>query len=131
MPIYVYRCGCGLTFETLTAIDAAAPECPSCGGETRKIPAAAGLGGVADAGVAKEWMPQTWRGTYNGNREYVTGLRRQWEQRQRVEAKHPELAGDQRPVVAHEGRYHHEPLRAGDPPSRTTLPRNRNDSKHR
>jgi hypothetical protein len=37
-------------------------------------------------------MPQTWRGTYNGDRD-----------RQRLEAKHPELAGDQRPIIAHEG----------------------------
>jgi putative FmdB family regulatory protein len=124
MPIYVYRCECGLRFETLAPLGAQAPECPSCGGVTRKIPAAAGLGGQADAGLAKERMPQTWRGTYNGDREYVTGLRRQWEQRQRVEAKHPELAGDQRPIVAHEGRYHAKPLRAGDPPtSRDKSPR--------
>lgn len=60
-------------------------------------------------------MPQTWRGTYNGDREYVTGLRRQWDQRQRLEAKHPEPAGDQRPIIAHEGRFHGAPLRAGDP----------------
>ncbi len=60
-------------------------------------------------------MPQTWRGTYNGSKEYVTGLRRQWDRRQKLEAKHPELAGDQRPIIAHEGRYHDVPLRAGDP----------------
>jgi hypothetical protein len=60
-------------------------------------------------------MPQTWRGTYGGDREYVTGLQRQWERRQRLEEKHPELAGDQRPIIAHEGRYHAAPLRAGDP----------------
>jgi alcohol dehydrogenase class IV len=28
--------------------------------------------------------------------------------------KYPELRGDQRPVLAHEGRYHAKPLRAGD-----------------
>ena len=50
-------------------------------------------------------MPQTWMGTYRGDPEYVTGLRRQWEQRQRLEARYPELADDSRPVVAHEGRY--------------------------
>jgi putative FmdB family regulatory protein len=115
MPIYVYRCDCGLRFEQLTSFDAAPPGCPECGGATRKIPAGFSLGGRADAGLAKEQMPQTWRGTYDGNREYVTGLRRQWDRRQQLEAKHPELAGDQRPIIAHEGRYHGAPLRAGDP----------------
>jgi putative FmdB family regulatory protein len=115
MPIYEFKCGCGLRFERLTSFDAPAPSCPSCGGETRKVPAGFSLGGQADAGLSKEQMPQTWRGTYDGNREYVAGLQRQWERRQRLEAKHPELAGDQRPIVAHEGRYHGAPLRAGDP----------------
>ncbi|MDN5750187.1 MAG: zinc ribbon domain-containing protein [Pseudonocardia sp.] len=115
MPIYVFKCTCGLRFEHLASFDAAAPGCPGCGGATRKIPAGFSLGGQADAGLAKEQMPQTWRGTYNGSREYVTGMRRQWDRRQKLEAKHPELAGDQRPIIAHEGRYHDAPLRAGDP----------------
>ncbi|HVL83275.1 MAG TPA: zinc ribbon domain-containing protein [Pseudonocardia sp.] len=115
MPIYVYKCGCGLRFEHLTTVDAAAPGCPSCGGGTRKIPAGSSLGGKADAGLSKEQMPQTWRGLYHGDREYVTRMQRTWEQRQKLEAKHPELAGDQRPIIAHEGHYHDVPLRAGDP----------------
>ena len=115
MPIYEFKCGSGLRFERLMSFDAPAPGCPSCGGETRKVPSGLSLGGQADAGLSKERMPQTWRGTYEGNREYVTGLQRQWERRQRLEARHPELAGDQRPIVAHEGRYHGAPLRAGDP----------------
>jgi putative FmdB family regulatory protein len=117
MPIYEFKCECGLRFERLTRLDAAAPGCPECGGETRKVPSAIGLaaGGRAGTGLAKEQMPQTWRGTYEGSREYVTGLRRQWDRRQKLEAKHPELAGDQRPIIAHEGRYHGAPLRAGDP----------------
>ncbi len=115
MPIYVYRCECGLRFEQLAGFDAAAPACPDCGGATRKVPAGFSLGGQADAGLSKEQMPQTWKGTYAGSREYTTGLQRQWERRQRLEAEHPELAGDQRPIIAHEGRYHGAPLRAGDP----------------
>jgi putative FmdB family regulatory protein len=119
VPIYVYRCAddgeCGLRFEQLTSFDAAAPTCPGCGGATRKIPAGFSLGGQADAGLAKDSMPQTWRGVYNGNTEYVGRMRRQWENRQRLEAKYPEIAGDQRPILAHEGRYHDTPLRAGDP----------------
>jgi putative FmdB family regulatory protein len=115
MPIYVYRCDCGLRFERLTSFDAAAPGCPSCGGETRKVPAGFSLGGQADAGLSMDRMPQTWRGVYNGNPEYTGQMRRQWESRQRLEAKYPEIAGDQRPILAHEGRYHGAPLRAGDP----------------
>lgn len=117
VPIYVFKCGeCGLRFEELAGFDADAPGCPSCAGDTRKIPAGFSLGGQASAGLAKEQMPQTWRGTWGGDREYVTGLRRQWDRRRSVEARHPELAGDQRPIIAHEGRYHDAPLRAGDAP---------------
>jgi putative FmdB family regulatory protein len=115
VPIYVYGCACGLRFEKLAGFDADAPGCPSCGGETRKVPTAAGLGGRSDPGRPRELMPQTWRGTQSGDREYVTGLRRQWEQRQKLEERHPELAGDQRPILAHEGRYSTAPLRLGDP----------------
>ena len=115
MPIYVYRCGCGVRFERLVARDAPTPACPSCGGEPRKVPAGFSLGGQANPGLARDEMPQTWRGVYHGDRDYVTRMRRQWEQRQRLEARHPELAGDQRPILAHEGRYHDAPLRAGDP----------------
>jgi hypothetical protein len=61
-------------------------------------------------------LPQTWRGTYEGNPEYLGQLRRQWSDRQKLEGKYEELRGDSRPVLAHEGRYHTAPLRAGDPP---------------
>jgi putative FmdB family regulatory protein len=115
VPIYVYACNCGLRFERLAAVGAEAPGCPSCGGETRKVPTAAGLGGRADPGLSKDRMPQTWRGVHEGDREYVTGMRRQWEQRQKLEERYPELAGDQRPILAHEGRYSAAPLRLGDP----------------
>jgi putative FmdB family regulatory protein len=117
VPIYVYRCECGLDFERLLPVDAAAPGCPACGGATRKIPAGFSLGGQARTGLAKERMPQTWRGLYDGDREYVTRMQRTWERRQKLEAKHPELAGDQRPIIAHEGRFHDTPLRAGDQPA--------------
>lgn len=115
MPIYDYRCGCGRRFEVIQPVAAAAPPCPDCGGDSAKVPSAPALGGQASAGRSGEFMPQTWRGTHDGSREHVTELRREWAQRERLEAKHPELAGDTRPVLAHEGRYHAAPLRAGDP----------------
>ena len=115
MPIYDYRCDCGVRFERLVARDAPTPPCPGCGGEARKVPSRPALHGTADPGPSKEYMPQTWKGTHRGDREYVTGLQRQWEKRERLEAKHPELRGDTRPVAAHEGRYENAPLRAGEP----------------
>jgi putative FmdB family regulatory protein len=117
VPIYVYRCECGTCFERLVPVGAAAPECPTCGGEPRKVPAGFSMGGRADPGRSREQRPQTWRGVYDGNREYVAEQRRDWDKRERLEAKYPELAGDTRPVIAHEGRYRDNPLRAGDPPT--------------
>ncbi|HXT42887.1 MAG TPA: zinc ribbon domain-containing protein [Pseudonocardiaceae bacterium] len=114
MPIYVYRCDCGLRFERLAALNAPAPECPTCQDPMRKIPVGFSLGGRANAGLSCDHMPQTWRGLYHGDREYVTRMQRQWDRRHRLEAEYPQLAGDTRPILAHEGRYHNAPLRAGD-----------------
>jgi putative FmdB family regulatory protein len=115
VPVYEYRCDCGERFDVLAATGAPAPACPACGGDTRRAVSGFAVGGRADPGRARSQMPQTWKGTYGGNPEYVTGLRRQWERRRRLEDRYPELAGDTRPVVAHEGPYSAVPLRAGDP----------------
>lgn len=123
MPIYVFRCDCGVRFEHLASMtDTVAPECPICGGATRKVPAGFALGGQANPGLAKDEMPQTWRGVHDGNAEYVDRMRRTWDERQKLEAKYPEIAGDQRPILAHEGRYAQVPLRAGDIPLKGTPP---------
>jgi putative FmdB family regulatory protein len=116
MAIYDLRCADGHDFEVIQSFTAPLPPCPACGAPTRKIPATFGFAGQAARSLppAAENMPQTWRGTYNGNREYVTELRRTAERRQDLEERHPELAGDRRPVLAHEGRYSAAPLRAGD-----------------
>ena len=115
MPIFDYRCSCGLRFERLIARDAEPPACPECGGPSRKVPSRPAVSGRADPGLSRTEMPQTWRGLYDGDRDYIRSMRRQWAQRQRLEESHPELAGDTRPVVAHEGRYEQAPLRVGDP----------------
>ncbi len=116
MPLYDYRCPQGHAFEQMAVITARAQQdCPVCGQSSGKVPSRVSLGGKADPGLAMEQMPQTWRGTYEGNPEYVGQLRRQWDARQKLEDKHDELRSDRRPVLAHEGRYHGAPLRAGDP----------------
>lgn len=116
MPIYQLRCGQGHSFEAIQSFRAPLPACPECGGETAKVPSVFGIGGRAARLLPPppEAMPQTWRGTYEGNREYVTQLRRTAERRRALEDRHPELAGDRRPVLAHEGRFESAPLRAGD-----------------
>lgn len=116
MPMYDYQCPDGHRFERIVPLADAAPQgCPACGRDGAKVPSRVTLGGMADVGRSMQQMPQTWRGTYGGDRDYVTQLRRQWDGRQRLEDKHPELQGDRRPILAHEGRFEYAPLRAGDP----------------
>ena len=115
VPLYDYRCSAGHRFEAMAPLTAPGSGVCPCGADAVKVPSRVALGGVADTGRPMELMPQTWRGTYEGNREYLGELRREWGTRQKLEEKHPELAGDQRPILAHEGRFHGAPLRAGDP----------------
>lgn len=117
MAIYELKCAAGHRREVIQSFDAPLPACPECGAATAKVPSRFGIGGAAAAKLPPppEAMPQTWRGTYEGDRDYVTGLRRTAEARRRLEDANPELAGDRRPILAHEGRYEHAPLRAGDP----------------
>lgn len=117
MPIYQLRCECGYGFEVIQSFRAPLPACPECGGQTAKVPSVFGFAGQAARSLPPppEAMPQTWRGTYEGNREYIAELRRTAEQRKSLEERHPELAGDRRPILAHEGQFERSPLRAGDP----------------
>jgi putative FmdB family regulatory protein len=118
VPIYDLRCDQGHVVEVIQSFTAPLPDCPQCGGSTAKLPSRFGIGGAAAGSLppTPERMPQTWRGTYNADREYVSSLRRTAEERRRLEDRNPELAGDRRPIIAHEGKYEATPLRAGDPP---------------
>lgn len=117
MPIFDYACGNGHVMEFLVPRgDSPPPACRICNEVTRRLPSACGLSGIATPGLSRAQMPQTWRGTYGADPQYVAQLRRQWEARQRLEEKYPELRGDQRPILAHEGHYHGAPLRLGDVP---------------
>ncbi|KOG59451.1 MULTISPECIES: FmdB family zinc ribbon protein [Streptomyces] len=114
MAIYELACAAGHRFEVIQSFTAPLPSCPECSGDTRKIPSSFAIGGVATVPPPPERMPQTWKGTYRGDRDYITTLRHMAEARQKLEDKHPELAGDRRPVIAHEGSYEAAPLRVGD-----------------
>jgi len=114
MPIYELSCETGHRSETLQASTAPLPACPVCGAATRKLPSGFGVGGSASVPPPPERMPQTWKGTHRGDRDYVTHLRRVADARRDLECN-PELAGDHCPVLAHAGRFEGSPLRAGDP----------------
>src|SRR5436309_14897299 len=105
MAIYELRCGQDHRFEVIQSFTAPLPDCPECGAPTTKMPSQVAFTGNASVPPPAELMPQTWRGTHRGNREYLTELRRTAESRRKLEDRHPELAGDRRPIVAHEGRY--------------------------
>jgi putative FmdB family regulatory protein len=84
MPIFVYRCDCGNRFERLVPRDSAAPECPECGGATRKIPAGPRLARGAGASSGAGDVPIPWRGTVSGGPEKV---QREIGLRQKMQAK--------------------------------------------
>jgi len=116
MIIYDVRCAAAHRFEvTLTSMFAETPACPGCGGPTRRVPAAVHMSGRADAGPSRDQMPNTWHGIGRGDRETVRGWHGLMTQREKLEERYPELAGDRRPVLAHEGAFANAPLRAGDP----------------
>ena len=114
MPIYDLRCPNGHVGEVIQPFSAALPPCGECGAGTTKVPSVFAIAGTASIPPPPEHMPQTWKGTYAGNREYVTQLRRTAEARRTLEERYPEIAGDRRPVIAHEGAYETTPLRKGD-----------------
>lgn len=113
MPIYDYACDCGHRFEAL--VHRAEPSCAQCGGTPRRRPSAVRLSGVASPGPSREDAPKSWRSTGNGDPEALRHWHRAMTRREKLEEKYPELAGDRRPVLAHEGRFAANPLRAGDP----------------
>ena len=116
MPIYDFVCTCGWRFEEMVpTMNSPAPACPGCGGEPRRRPAAARLSGKADPGPGRDDAPKSWQATGHGDRETLHYWHNQLTRREKLEEKYPELAGDRRPVLAHEGRFAAKPLRAGDP----------------
>lgn len=115
MILYDFHCPRGHRFEAGVATTAApGPACPECGEPTERLPSRVHVGGVADAGVGRERMPRSWRAVDGGHPDAIAHWRSRIEHREKIEERHPELAGDRRPVLAHEGIFARRPLRAGD-----------------
>lgn len=116
MRIYDYVCDSGHRFELLVrSSESPDPRCRACGGPARRRPPAPGLGARADPGPSHEQAPKSWQTTNRGDPETLRYWHKQMTRRESLEEKYPELAGDRRPVIAHEGRFASAPLRAGDP----------------
>lgn len=115
MVLHDFTCEQGHRFEAgVPSMTSPDPACPACGGATRRRPSRLNIGGRASTGVPREAMPRSWEGVGRGDRETVAHWRSVAERRERLEERHPELAGDRRPVLAHEGVFAGRPLRAGD-----------------
>ena len=91
MPIFVYRCACGNTFERLVARDAPPPECPGCGSATRKIPGRPSIGRGAGASPASGDVALPWRGAVAKGAD---GMRREAQLRKNIVAKGREYPGN-------------------------------------
>ncbi|MDO5671895.1 MAG: hypothetical protein Q4G30_03415 [Actinomycetaceae bacterium] len=64
--------------------------------------------------MSREEMPKSWKALGYGDHETIRHFQGVAERREKLEEKYPELAGDRRPVLAHEGIFENRPLRAGD-----------------
>lgn len=115
MILYDYRCDSDHRFEAgVASMSAPAPDCPDCGQSSRRILTTVRTSGFASAGRSREEMPKSWKGMSGGDPGAVDYWRRSMEKREKLEERYPELGGDRRPILAHEGIFQGRPLRAGD-----------------
>ncbi|GAA2178672.1 hypothetical protein GCM10009785_02220 [Brooklawnia cerclae] len=115
MILYDFACPSGHEFEALIgSMSDDDPACPTCGRTAARRPSKLNIGGLADPGPSRDQMPRTWVQTNRGDRETLRHWHDLAARRDKLEDKHPELAGDRRPVLAHEGVFARRPLRAGD-----------------
>lgn len=115
MILYDFRCANGHDFEAgLTSMFANDPACPVCSSAAKRRPPRVGLSGRVDPGPSKEDRPRSWQQANGGDPETVRAWQRSIEKREKLEEQYTELAGDNRPVLAHEGIFARQPLRAGD-----------------
>jgi hypothetical protein len=115
MILYDFACDTGHRFEAGIANMAAEnPDCPGCGTATRRRPSRVQIGKRASAGPSRDQMPRSWKATGRGDAETIRHWHDLATKREKLEESYPELAGDRRPVLAHEGIFSGRPLRAGD-----------------
>lgn len=115
MIIYDFKCDEDHRFEAVVdSMTSPNPDCRACGGESRRVPSRVKLGNSASAGTSRDEMPRSWTGISGGHPEAVSHWRKKMESREKLEEKYPELGGDRRPILAHEGIFNGRPLRAGD-----------------
>lgn len=115
MIIYDFKCDQGHRFEAVVESMASSnPDCLTCGSWSRRVPSRVAIGNSASAGASRDHMPKSWTGISGGHPEAVSHWRQKMEKREKLEEKYPELGGDRRPILAHEGIFNGRPLRAGD-----------------
>lgn len=115
MILYDYKCDSDHRFEAgVASMSSPSPACPACGEASRRVLTTVRTSGFASAGHSREDMPKSWKGMAGGNQDAVNYWRRSMEKREKLEERYPELGGDRRPILAHEGIFQGRPLRAGD-----------------
>lgn len=115
MIIYDFKCSNDHRFEAMIdSMFSPAPDCMLCGSESRKVPTRVKIANSASAGASRDDMPNSWTGMGNGHPDAIRHWRDKMVKREKLEEKYPELGGDRRPVLAHEGIFRGRPLRAGD-----------------
>jgi putative FmdB family regulatory protein len=88
---------CGTRFERLVPRDQSPPDCPECGGATRKVPSGPRLARGARPSSGSGDIPMPLRGTVTGGTEK---MKREVQLRENMQAKSAEHAGrDQRTGV--------------------------------
>lgn len=120
MVVYDLLCSGGHRHEvTLKSMFSDNPSCGECGAETTRVPGLARISGIASPGPSRDDMPNTWKGIDRGDPDTIRHWHKAMTRREKLECSYPELAGDRRPVLAHEGAFADKPLRAGDPLAET------------
>lgn len=115
MIIYDFKCNEGHRFEAVVeSMSSPNPDCDACGSWSQRVPSRVRIGNSASAGSSRDDMPKSWTGMGGGHPEAVMHWRKKMEKREKLEEKYPELGGDRRPILAHEGIFNGRPLRAGD-----------------
>lgn len=115
MILYDFQCQNRHRFEAgLPSMFADNPPCPVCATPTHRVPPRIQQLGKSDTGPSFEEMPKSWQAISGGHPDAVAHWRKKIEKREKLAERHPELAGDRRPVLAHEGIFAGRPLRAGD-----------------